>query len=508
MKSSDDLFQLIGTLSRSEKGYFKKYTTRHVIGEGNNYIRLFDAISSQQEYDQDELKKMFEGETFIKHLPSEKHYLYQLLLRALSEYHAGATADMQLRELMQVTGILYEKGLYRQCLKTVDKARRIAERFGKPLFLLQVEEWESRLLIALADLEGLDAHIRSSALRQKEWLEQYENTAGYRRLEEKIFYLSKTIGFPRNRKDREKYERILRHPLLRSEKAATSYRAKFHFYNIHNFYYEVLGRTRDTYRWRSKLIHFIEAHPEQATDDLQRYVIALNNLLNSQDELGLDDEFKDTLARMRSLPTKSINIRARIFAYTYNLEFTQHIIRGEFRKIIAGAPAVIEGMQNYRRQLHPEFRTAFRYQFFCGYFGAGEFAKALKWMNELLNDDTLRVRREIYFFARIMNLVLHYELGNTDLLAYNIRNTYRFFMKQQRLFRFESVMLDFIRRSAKFHTGPEMRQGFASLKAQLEALMNDPYERSVLSFFDIISWLESKMERKTFAEIVRRKIKS
>jgi hypothetical protein len=69
-------------------------------------------------------------------------------------------------------------------------------------------------------------------------------------------------------------------------------------------------------------------------------------------------------------------------------------------------------------------------------------------------------------------------------------------------------MLRFIRKSGQYLSPSELRIGFSELKAQLEELQHDPYERQTLSFFDIISWLESKIERKSFAEIVRKKMKN
>ena len=38
-----------------------------------NYIKLFDSIEKQNEYNEDAIKHQFREETFIKHLPSEKN---------------------------------------------------------------------------------------------------------------------------------------------------------------------------------------------------------------------------------------------------------------------------------------------------------------------------------------------------------------------------------------------------------------------------------------------------
>ena len=43
------------------------------------------------------------------------------------------------------------------------------------------------------------------------------------------------------------------------------------------------------------------------------------------------------------------------------------------------------------------------------------------------------------------------------------------------------------------------------LKSDLEKILKNPYELEFLVDFDIISWLDSKIEKRPFAEIVRKK---
>ena len=45
--NSQDLFRLIKSLSIAEKRYFKIFANRHVRGEENKYVKLFDAIDEQ-----------------------------------------------------------------------------------------------------------------------------------------------------------------------------------------------------------------------------------------------------------------------------------------------------------------------------------------------------------------------------------------------------------------------------------------------------------------------------
>ena len=75
MKPSTELFKLIKSLTKSEKRFFKLSSSLQ-SGE-KNYLKIFDFIERQSSYDEEELKKTYEGETFIKHLPSEKNHLYK-----------------------------------------------------------------------------------------------------------------------------------------------------------------------------------------------------------------------------------------------------------------------------------------------------------------------------------------------------------------------------------------------------------------------------------------------
>ena len=56
-----------------------------------------------------------------------------------------------------------------------------------------------------------------------------------------------------------------------------------------------------------------------------------------------------------------------------------------------------------------------------------------------------------------------------------------------------------------FHEAPELVPAFRDLKAELEEIFKNPFENKALDLFDFISWLESKIENRAFAEVVREK---
>ena len=65
-KVNSALFDLVKSMSKSEKRYFKLMSSRHTIGDENNYVRLFDFLDKQEEYDEDNL--------FNDHYHHRHHY--------------------------------------------------------------------------------------------------------------------------------------------------------------------------------------------------------------------------------------------------------------------------------------------------------------------------------------------------------------------------------------------------------------------------------------------------
>ena len=82
------LFELIKTLSKTEKRYFKKYVGMHTSKEDHPHASLlFDALEKMQIYDGAKFKAQNSTKTFYKNLASEKQHLMKLILQSLNEYH-------------------------------------------------------------------------------------------------------------------------------------------------------------------------------------------------------------------------------------------------------------------------------------------------------------------------------------------------------------------------------------------------------------------------------------
>ena len=144
MKPSTELYDLIKSLTKSEKRFFKLHSA--LQSGDKNYLRIFDAIDKQKTYDEEGLKKQFAKETFIRHLPSEKNHLYKLILKALRAYHSESSISGILKQEIKNIEILYQKALYEECNKLLHRAKRIAKENERFYYWFELLNWEKMLL--------------------------------------------------------------------------------------------------------------------------------------------------------------------------------------------------------------------------------------------------------------------------------------------------------------------------------------------------------------------------
>src|SRR6266513_2859729 len=121
-RSADSLFLLIRSLEKSEKRNFKLYVKRNSKTDKLKMTRLFDALDKMSVYDEDQLLKK---NKWIKkqQLSNMKAHLYKQLLSSLRLISDESNIDILLHEQMAYARILYNKGLYLQSLKVLDRLK-------------------------------------------------------------------------------------------------------------------------------------------------------------------------------------------------------------------------------------------------------------------------------------------------------------------------------------------------------------------------------------------------
>ena len=147
-RSTDALFQLVKSLEKAEKRNFKLYIKRKSAGEDLKIILLFDALDKMTTYDETQLLK---NKSIKKQqLSNMKAQLYRQILSSLRTIKDEDNIDMLLHEQMDYARILFNKGLYYQSLKVLDRMKEMARENNQLTYLQQVLFFEKKSKVYLS----------------------------------------------------------------------------------------------------------------------------------------------------------------------------------------------------------------------------------------------------------------------------------------------------------------------------------------------------------------------
>mgnify|MGYP001597126100 FL=1 len=507
--SDTALFELLKSLTKQEKRHFKLYASRHVIGSDNIYIKVFDAVNKQDEYDEKLLLNKFKNETFAKHFPVTKHNLYTLILKSLNAFHSDIHSETN--RMIHSFNILYNKSLYTQCEKILRKVKKTASDYEMFEKQLELEQLDAKLHIAMYNTKKFSRFIQQSSAEKHIAIKKINNLLDYRQNYYEMSLLIGLTDLPRERKLFLSYEDIINKPIFKNSMHANSFLAKYYFYSTQYFYYRAKGDLKNNYTFQKKLVLLLESNPKMIVADCHKYIAALHHYIITLAQLKKYDEALINVKRLKELLV-NYNIpnteetRIRIFSRAYNAEMGIYLNTGEFKRGLTIAPTVEDWVGRYASKLTPQQEIFLHYNLFHTYFGVGKYKPALLYLNAVLNNKSIKSFPEILSSVYVINIVVHFELQNIDLIKYIIKSAYRYLLNHKRLYKMETTTLKFFQnRIHKLNSREEQKHAFLELRDELIKIMKDPLEQRSLSFFDFISWLESKISGKSFAEIVRQK---
>lgn len=509
MKPSTELFKLIKSLSKSEKRFFKLSSS--LQSGDKNYLKIFDFIEGQSKYDEEELKKAFKKETFIKHLPSEKNHLYKLILKSLRSYYSEQSVSSLLKQEIKNVEILYNKALYKECEKFVSRAKQVAREHEKFYYWYELISWEKKLLEEAYESGEFSTNLDALVAEEEEVIAKLRNLAEYQVIYSKINLIFRSGGFTRTDSERLVVDGIADYHLIKGKNTALSTRAASMCYYIKGLCAATNRNYEDSFQFFNRTREILDRNPDIKADSGQRYVMTLSHLLRCYIDSNDFENAQKLITDMRALDGKkgfnSVDIMVRIFTSTYNLELNLLHAMGDFQKSVDLIPQIEKLQEEYGDKVSKEQEILLTYNKAYSYFGIGEFKKALSYINEVLNDNEQNLRQDIYSFSRLFNLVLHFELENYDFLEYIIKSTNRYLSKQDRDYEVENVCIKHIRKLSKSIHSTERILILEKMKDELEPLLMDRNERVVLEYFNITAWVTSKIYKISFSEAVQSELK-
>ncbi|MDO9373017.1 MAG: hypothetical protein Q7T76_01300 [Ferruginibacter sp.] len=507
-RSTDPLFQLIKSLEKSEKRNFKLYATRNSSSEELKSVQLFDALDKMDYYD--EVLILKKSESIKKQqLSNLKSHLYKQILSILRLIN-DECIDIQLHVQMDYARILYNKGLYHQSLKVLDKMKDQANQHNQLTYLQQVLFFEKKI-------EALYI-TRSMQDRADQLSEQSDEVSTDLALVSQLSNLSLQLyswyikhGHSRTEEENTVLQQFFTTRLGEKAELCHTFYQKLYLYQSYCWNAFIRQDFLQYYRYTQKWVDLFEREPFMLEIETGHYIKGMHNLMGSHFDLGNHQKLAETLQKFErfaesDLVLNNVNNRIQCFVYRTISQFNKHFLEGSFTEGLTLIPEIEEKIKEYEIYLDRHRILVFYYKIACLYFGSGNYEKAVDYLNKIINWK-VDLRTDLQCYSRLLHLIAHYELGNEEILDHLIKSVYRFMAKMQNLSVVEEEIFRFIRRS--FHVSVRnIKPELEKLLVKLKALETNRFETRAFIYLDIISWLESKLENIPVQSVLKRKFAS
>lgn len=497
-KASDTLHRLIKSLSKAEKRYFKIYSSRHVIGEKNNYQSLFDAIDKQEEYDEDKLFKKFKNQAFIKRFSITKNRLYNSILKSLDSYYSNSSIDAQLKRQIHCAEILFNKSLYDQSHKILKSAKKIALKHEKATSLLEISHWEKRLL-EKDNYEGITKeHLNQILEDDKVLLNKIDAFGELWNIKSNLFNSLYKSGKARNAEELKKFKQIIENNVMERDENSMFTENIYLKNHIYSVYFYGINNYEKSYFYLNENLSLIENKASFFKEEPNIAISVLTNLMYLALKINKFDEAKNLLKKLKSIVASDgdkvyENESFKVFELTTSAELTLLKEAGEYEKGLALIPAIEAGLEKYSNKLSSMRKAFFYFSISTLFFSNNQFKPALRWINKLLNNIDIDRTQDIHCMAQLYNLIIHLELGNHNLLPYTLRSTQRYLETRHKVYKFESVFLTFVNNILKKRQELSEFELHNQLAKDLQELQGDPFEKPAFEYFDFAQWATNKV---------------
>ncbi|WP_281224979.1 hypothetical protein [Flavobacterium aquiphilum] len=504
----DFLFVLIKSLSKSEKRQFKIFASRLETSSNTKFIELFNILDKSEVYDE----KLILKSGLIKkaQLSNLKSYLYKQILVSIRLNIPSQNIRYQLREQIDFAAILYNKGLYKQSLKILDKTKQQAIENDEKYMAFEIVEFE-KLIESQYITRSIQGRADELVIQAKEL--NYRNTISSKlsNLSLQLYSIMLKTGYVKSDEEYKYIDDYFNKHISRLDKSKFEFREKYWYYNANLWRSFLVQDFLASYKYAYKWVNLFYDNPNMIFLNPVFFLKGNHYFLESLFMLKYKSNFKKYLELLEetiSDPRFPVNdnIASLSFLYIYNNKLNYHILEGTFAEAEYLIPEILSKIKIHSEHMDEHHEMMFYYKIACIYFGNEKYQDCILYLEKIINNKNLTMREDLMCFARILCLIAHYELGKDYYLENQLKNTYKFLLKMNDLHEVQKEMIRFLKNLSNLYPS-DIKKEFIKMRERFIELEKNTYEKRAFLYLDIISWLESKIENRKIGDIIKEKAK-
>ncbi|WP_434978618.1 hypothetical protein [Daejeonia sp. YH14] len=497
---------LILSLTKSEKRQFRLYVNRLGINTDAKFLLLFDVMDKMNEYDENKIleKKI----TTKQQLSNLKAHLYRQILISLRTNPSNQNNKILIREQMDFATILYNKGLYKQSLKILDKSKQIAIDLEEKDIASEIVEFEKVIesqYITRSIKTRADDLISNAKLLGK--LNALNSKLS--NLSLKLYSMMLSNGYAQNDADKEQILDYFEENIPKKDLEIMGFREKLWFCKAHVWKFLLLQDFINAYKYALQWVELFYQHANMIQIHPVWFIKGNSYLLNALFLLRKRKRFEYWKNRFKKTLESSDfprneNTEAVIFTVLYNARMNMIFMKGDY----ADAAEIIQEIKEHKEfhddKIDEHHILVLNFKIAATYFGNKDYENCIAELAKIIHHKNSSIREDLYFNSRILSLMAMLDSGLDENLEEFLDDTLKFFrrMKHPKTFhKMTAALFEEI-----YEVFPTERKAVAKkFLQQYQLLAENPYNTRDFVYLDLISWLESIIENRNISDIIRDK---
>lgn len=488
MEITEELKKWTESLSVAEKR-FVKLQGKIRSGSDSQLLSLFDWLNRTGENDALPRKA-----GFVNNLPTLAVRLRALMLDSLMLLHKDDNVAMQLNSMFGEIQIMQSKKLNHAVSRQIKKAKKLAKDYSRYSYLLLLIENELQSAQKLS-VDQFAENLKQLREEENETIDQLRFLRELHHIHDQMLLTARQYSFSLDPEILRYVKELAEVPLVDQAMASASFLENAIAVNILGIR-DMFIRDPDAAVPRyQKLIRNWQLHPEWQKDQPLLLLTICRYYQNvcifspvDHDRINAD---LTILKGFSGLPKGDLVLLQDLL---YSNQFMISLNTGKFELLEAMIDEINLWIKKQESSLTENQILPYLCNFVVAEFLSGNFAKANRFVNEIINRHDRKNRIDIYDFALIMRIVLQFELSGQSLNEYLIRSGKRHFSKNKYAADFELMVFKHFSGFEEVHTPAEQKELFRKFMDALDKFAKKlPPTIPLLGLNELSMWAESKL---------------
>lgn len=498
---ADTLFDLIKSLDKTEKGYFKKFANRYgEKTEGNEYLKLFDLLDKMPEYNEQKLKEALPSKNGKKiNLSAQKNYLYHQILKSLRSYTSGKSQLYSMCESILDIQNLIDKNLISQAMDCIFKAKEFAnkhESFDTLYAVLCIEESLMQRNIGMFSNAQI-LKVKEEIIHALQKLNQ-ETELSQLLFKVKMLYDEGNNRAMQDKSIVEETSKLMTNKLLQNPETL-SRKGKLMAYASLHFYSALKGNDKDVLLYM-KLRHNIFEEIELDVRNTNGYLANISNIILALLNLGEIEDAGNYITHLKQQSFRDRQLedyRKRILAKNTLM----YLMVKSLENITEQEVTEVEKLYVDRK---PESRgdnnLMSTYYLAVLFYCVNNKEQCLEWLEQAVRHTNTNLKN-VQAYCRLLMAFVYFDLKQISLAESTLRAVEYFMKKENIVSPFLKETIAVSKKILLLSEAETQANSILLAHDKIEELYGKHFEQEATYYhdFNLLLWCKSKLNNSSYA---------